>query len=78
MGMGRRGGRGMGRGMGRGYWQAPGPFSPEQTSPTIDPAIRPIPPQMSKEQEVQMLENVMKNMQAQLDQIRKRLKELEE
>jgi len=78
MGMGRRGGRGMGRGVGRGYWQAAGPFSQEQISPTIDPAIRPMPPQTSKEQEVQMLENLMKNMQKQLDQIRKRLKELKE
>ena len=75
MGMGRGGGRGMGRGMGRGYWQATGPFAPQ--APMTTPVTPPMPPpQMSKEQEIQMLENQMKGIQKQLDQIRKRLKEL--
>jgi predicted Fe-Mo cluster-binding NifX family protein len=74
MGMGRGGGRGMGRGMGRGYWQATGPFAPQ--APVTTPAMPPVPPQMSKEQEIQMLENQMKSIQKQLDQIKKRLKEL--
>ena len=74
MGRGRGGGRGMGRGMGRGYWQATGPFAPQ--APVTTPAMPPMPPQMSKEQEIQMLESQMKGLQKQLDQIRKRLKEL--
>jgi len=74
MGMGRGGGRGMGRGMGRGYWQATGPFAPQ--APVGTSATPPTPLQMSKEQEIQMLENQMKGVQKQLDQIRKRLKEL--
>ena len=74
MGMGRGGGRGMGRGMGRGYWQATGPFAPQAPVGTV--AAPPTPLQMSKEQEIQMLENQMKDVQKQLDQIRKRLKEL--
>jgi len=74
MGMGRGGGRGMGRGMGRGYWQATGPFAPQ--APVSTPVTPPTLPQMAKEQEIQMLENQMKGIQKQLDQIRKRLKEL--
>ena len=74
MGMGRGGGHGMGRGMGRGYRQATGSFAPQ--APISTPVMPPIPPQMSKEQEIQMLENQMKDVQKQLDQIRKRLKEL--
>jgi hypothetical protein len=74
MGMGRGGGRGMGRGMGRGYWQATGTFAPQ--APVGTSATPPTPLQMSKEQEIQMLENQMKGVQKQLDQIRKRLKEL--
>ena len=74
MGMGRGGGRGMGRGMGRGYRQATVPFAPQ--APVSPPVTPPTLPQMSKEQEIQMLENQMKDVQKQLDQIRKRLKEL--
>ena len=74
MGMRRGGGRGMGRGMGRGYWQATGPFAPQ--APMSTPVTPPMLPQMSKEQEIQMLENQMKDVQKQLDWIRKRLKEL--
>jgi len=67
-------GRGGGRGMGRGYWQATGPFAPQ--APVGTSATPPTSLQMSKEQEIQMLENQMKDVQKQLDQIRKRLKEL--
>ena len=74
MGMGR--GRGGGRGMGRGYWQATWPFAPQ--APMSTPTTPPMLPQMSKEQEIQMLENQMKGLQKQLDQIKKRLKELRE
>jgi predicted Fe-Mo cluster-binding NifX family protein len=73
MGMGR--GRGGGRGMGFRRWQGTGLFP---QAPTTTPAIPPVLPQLSKEQEIQMLENQMKSMQKQLDQIRKRLKELRE
>ena len=73
MGMGMGRGRGMGRGMGRGYLQAAWPFAPQ--APVSIPAT-PSQPQMSKQQEMQMLENQMKYRQEQLDQIRKRLKDL--
>jgi len=65
MGMGRGRGMGMGRGMG-GYQQLayPGSVAPP-TSP------------MTKDQEIQMLRNQMKNLQEQLEQIKKRLKDLE-
>lgn len=75
MGMGMGRGRGGGRGMGFRRWQSTGPFP---QAPTTTPAIPPVLPQMSKEQEIQMLENQMKSIQKQLDQIRKRLKELRE
>ena len=67
MGMGRGGGRGMGRGMGLGLrrFASPTPPMPQIQSPKI-----------SKEQESLMLKNQMKSLQQQLDQIRKRLKEL--
>ena len=69
MGMGR--GRGGGRGMGFRRWQAAGPFPQAPMTP-----ISPVPSQMPKEQEIQMLENQMESIQKQLDQIRKRLREL--
>jgi predicted Fe-Mo cluster-binding NifX family protein len=69
MGMGRGGGRGrgMGRGMGmRGF------------VPPAYPGVPSVPttPQVTKEQEVQMLKSQMELLQAQLDQIKKRLEEL--
>ncbi len=77
-GMGGRYGMGMGmgrgRGMGRGYWPAAWPFAPQ--TPVSIPATPPMQPQMSKQQEIQMLENQMKYLQEQLDEVRKRLKEL--
>jgi len=69
MGMGR--GRGGGRGMGMRRWQSTGAFPQAPITPAS-----PVPPQMSKEQEIRMLENQMESIQDQLDQIRKRLKEL--
>jgi predicted Fe-Mo cluster-binding NifX family protein len=78
MGMGRGGGRGkgqgMGRGMGRGYRQAAIPFAPQ--APVAPPATPAMPPQTSKEQEIKMLEDQMKNLQNQLNAISKRLEEL--
>jgi len=79
MGFGMRGGYGMGmgrgggRGMGFRRWQGTGlfPQAPMNTS-----AMLPMLPQMPKEQEIQMLENQMKDMQKKLEQIKKRLKEL--
>ena len=71
MGMGR--GRGGGHGMGFRRWQGTGPFP---QAPTTTPATPLVLPQMSREQEIRMLENQMKGVQKQLDQIRKRLKEL--
>lgn len=68
-GMGRGMGMGMGRGMGRGMgfgrgmgWTMPPPPSPPQPS--------------SREQEILMLENQMRVLQQQLDEIKRRLKEL--
>lgn len=66
-------GRGGGRGMGFRRWQATGLFP---QAPMNTPSMLPILPQKSKEQEIQMLENQMKDMQKKLDQIKKRLKEL--
>ena len=70
MGMGRgRGmgmGRGMGRGMGIGMLQQP-----------VVPGVAAPPTQMTREQEIQMLKNQMKLLQEQLEQIKKRLKDLE-
>jgi hypothetical protein len=68
MGMGR--GRGGGRGMGFRRWQAAEPF-PQAPMTSISSMS-----QMSREQEIQMLECQMEIIQKQLDQIRKRLKEL--
>jgi len=72
MGMGR--GRGMGRGMGRRYLQATWPLAPQ--APMNISATSPVQTQMSKQQEIQMLENQMEYLQEQLGNIRKRLKEL--
>ena len=71
MGMGR--GRGGGRGMGVRRWQGTGVYP--QTSMAA-PVPQPMIPQISKEQEVQMLKDHMNTLQKQLDQIRRRLKEL--
>lgn len=75
--VGRGYGMGMGRGGGRGLgfrrWQGTGLFP---QAPMNTPAKLPTLPQMSKEQEIQMLENLMKGLQKELDQIRKRLKSL--
>jgi predicted Fe-Mo cluster-binding NifX family protein len=88
MGMGR--GRGMGKGRGRGVrrWQTTEPsFSPPTSLPptslpptSLPPTSHPptsIPTGMSREQEIQTLESQMKVMQQQMDQIRKRLNELQ-
>jgi len=72
-GMGRGGGRGGGRGMGFKRWQTP-QYGPQ--APINIPVTPVVQPQMTKEQEIQMLENQMKTMQQQLAQIKKRLKEL--
>ncbi len=72
-GMGRGGGRGMGRGWGMGM--GTGTFAPQ--APMDIPMMPAMPSAlMSREQEIQMLENQMKILQQQLEQIRKRLKEL--
>ena len=71
MGMGR--GRGGGRGMGFRRWQGTG-FYPQASMGA--PVPQPMIPQMSKEQEIQMLKDHMNALQKQLDQIRRRLKEL--
>ena len=73
MGMGRGEGCGMGRGMGRGM----GGYT-AQTYPPTPAAPSMSAPQMTKEQEVQMLGNQMKLLQDQLDQVKKRLEELAE
>jgi predicted Fe-Mo cluster-binding NifX family protein len=71
LGMGRGGGRGMGRGRGMGIRGFPQPTYP---SP---PSVASVP-QLTREQEVQTLRSQMDLVQNQLDQIKKRLKELEE
>lgn len=64
----RRGmGRGMGMGRGRGLAQ-PYPMYPSFTAPTTE--------SMSKEQEIQMLEDHMKSLQQQLENIKRRMEEL--
>jgi predicted Fe-Mo cluster-binding NifX family protein len=78
MGMGR--GRGMGKGRGRGVrrWQTTEPsFSPPTSLPPTSHPPTSIPTGMSREQEIQTLESQMKVMQQQMDQIRKRLNELQ-
>jgi predicted Fe-Mo cluster-binding NifX family protein len=75
-GFGRGMGRGGGRGMGFRRWQATEPFVPQ--APVGTPTTQAMStPQMSKNREILMLKNQMKIIQQQLDQIRKRLKELE-
>jgi predicted Fe-Mo cluster-binding NifX family protein len=69
LGMGRGGGRGMGKGRGRGMRMTPQPAYPSPLSVA--------PPQMTKDQEIQLLKNQMDALQSQLDQVKKRLKELE-
>jgi predicted Fe-Mo cluster-binding NifX family protein len=68
LGMGRGGGRGMGRGRGMGMRMTPQPVYPSPLSVT--------PPQMTKDQEIQMLKSQMDALQSQLEQVKKRLKEL--
>jgi len=63
-------GRGMGRGMGGGWRYAYTPAPPPTPMPMQ-------PPPMSKEQERQMLLQQLKALEAQLEAIKKRLKELE-
>ena len=72
-GMGGGYGRGRGRGMGMGMRYGMG--MPQQTA---YPAAIPSPPQITKEQEIQMLKDQMKRLQEQLENIKKRLKELKE
>ena len=72
-GMGRGGGRGGGRGMGFKRWQTP-QYGPQ--APINIPVTPVMQPQMTKEQEILMLEDQMKAMQQQLTQIKNRLKVL--
>ena len=74
MGMGRGGGRGGGCGMGMRRWQTMPPYA--QQPPGGLPVMPTAPPQMSREQEVSMLEDQMKSLQKQLDQTRRRLEGL--
>ena len=67
MGRGRR--TGMGRGMGRGMGGFQQPAYPAATPSSMPP--------ISKEQEIQMLMDQMRILQDQLEQIKKRLKDLE-
>jgi len=69
MGMGRGGGRGMGRGRGMGI----GVFAPSAPVAAAMPSAS-----VPREQEIQMLEDQMKILQQQLEQIKKRMKELGE
>jgi predicted Fe-Mo cluster-binding NifX family protein len=69
LGMGRGGGRGMGRGRGMGMRMTPQPVYPSPSSVA--------PPQMTKDQEIQLLTSQMDQLQNQLEQVKKRLKELE-
>jgi len=69
MGMGRGRGMGMGRGMGRGMGGYQQPAYPGAAVPPT--------PQMTKEQEIQMLRDRMKNLQEQLEQLKRRLRDLE-
>jgi len=89
-GMGRGGGMGMGRGMGRGgqgmgmgqgMW-GQGMMYPPQTQmpppswPRAQPPPAPGTPQMTKEQELQMLKDQAEMLEDQLKQIKERLEEL--
>ena len=70
LGMGRGGGRGAGRGRGMGMRMVPQPIYPSPSSVTRAP-------QMTEEQEVQILKSQMDQLQSQLEQVKKKLKELE-
>jgi len=69
MGAGRRSGRGMGRGQGM---RTEAFASSTPIAPAMPTTLMP------REQEIQMLENQMKILQQHLEQIKKRMKELEE
>ncbi len=71
-GMGR--GMGMRRGMGRGMGRGLGGFSAPPFLQT--PMNPPIPPPMSREEEILILEDQMKSLQQTLERIKKRLDEL--
>ena len=75
-GYGMGGGRGMGLGRGMGMGRGMGGYT-SQTYPGTPTAPPMATPQMTKEQEAQMLGNQMKLLQDQLNQIKARLKELE-
>jgi predicted Fe-Mo cluster-binding NifX family protein len=76
MGRGRGGGRGMGRSRGMGMQPGRGTVAPSGT-PGTPPTPMTSPPPMSKDEEIRMLDTQMTTLQQQLDQIKKRLKELE-
>jgi predicted Fe-Mo cluster-binding NifX family protein len=67
MGMGMEPGRGMGRGIGRGMGRGMGPGIMPQAAP----------PAMSPEQEIEMLKSQAQMLGQQLDEIQRRLEELE-
>ena len=71
MGMGRGGGRGMGRGRGMGMRRSTPPLQSGAPTTPVTPT-----PQVSKDQEIQVLQNQMRSLQQQLDQIKKILEKL--
>jgi len=75
MGMGRGvgAGRGMGRGRGVGFAPGPGPVGPASTTASYQGH----PQQMSKEQEIQILKTQAETIGKQLEEINRRLQELE-
>jgi len=75
MGIRRVGGRGKARGIGRGRGMGMGGFAPSTHTVVSTTPITQTPP-VSKEKELIMLENQMKSLQQQLDQIKKKIKEL--
>ncbi len=79
IGMGRGMNRGMGRGMGmgRGRGREISPTPPYATQPpsTVSPTLT---TPLSKDQEIQMLENQMKSLQQQLEYVKKRMEEKKE
>jgi predicted Fe-Mo cluster-binding NifX family protein len=76
MGRGRRGGRGMGRSRGMDMRPGRGTVAPLGTPDTPPTPMTTTPP-MSKDEEIRMLDTQMTTLQQQLDQIKKRLKELD-
>lgn len=76
-GVGRGMGTGRGMGMGRGGGRGMGQFTPQTfpQTPAGAPAM-PTPP-ASKDQEIQMVENQVAALQQQLEQVKKRMRELE-